>query len=142
MKALYIGLFMALFATRAAAIVRPVNVADSTISTVSGVGGSAEVTYSFAKGDKISLVASASKPMSQAMVLMPPQSVLVRAKDSRKVNQTFEMPQDGVVIIRFISDRGGVNHVHYSLVRLPASEAVQDYDTHAAQPSTTSTMAR
>lgn len=142
MKRTFVLTGLVLVSIAAQAVVRPVTVADSTITTVSGVGGSAEVAYAFAKGDKITLVAKASKPLESALVIMAPQSVLLRVKDSRKVNKSFVMPEDGTVIVRFISDRGGVNHVHYNLVRLPSSEAVQDYNTKAAQPANTGTMGR
>jgi hypothetical protein len=39
------------------------------------------------------------------------------------------MPEDGIVIIGFISDRAGTNNINYTVKRLPASDAVQDYNT-------------
>jgi len=123
-----------LLTTHAQAVVKPVSVADTTIGTVPGIGGYAEVTYMFAKGDKITLVAKSSKLMERAMATMAPQTVLLRSKDTKKVNETFEVPKDGKVTFRFVSDRAGVNNVHYSIIRLPASEEVQDFTTKVSGP--------
>ncbi len=131
---------LASIATAAAgthAATRPVNVADSTVSTVPGIGGYTEVLYKFAKGDKVTVTANASKMLERAMVVMLPQTVLIRIKDSKKINQTFEMPADGTVVFRFVSDRGGINNVRYSIIRLPATEETQNFDTQAATPSST-----
>ncbi len=131
MKQIIFSIALLAGSAAAAHATTPVKVADTTISTVSGVGGYAEVAYTFAKGDKITIVANASKQLQRAMVVMAPTNVMVRIKDTKKINQTFEMPETGVVYLRFISDRGGVNSIHYSVVRLPASNAVQVFDTKA-----------
>lgn len=142
MKKLILAAALLACTTIAGAVTRPVNVADSTISTVSGVGGYTEVAYTFAKGDKITFVANASKHLERAMVIMAPTSVLIRVKDTKKVKETFEVPADGIVYFRFVSDRGGVNNIRYSIMRLPASEAVQDLDTKAEVKGNTSSLRR
>src|SRR4051812_7002587 len=110
MKKIIFALVVLGASTGVHASVTPVTVADSTVSTVSGVGGYADVVYRLAKGDKVTLVASASKELERVMVVMMPQNVLVRIKGVKKVNQTFEVPENGNVVFRFVSDRGGVNN--------------------------------
>lgn len=129
MKNLLLAALLLAFSTGAHAVVRPVVVADSTVGTVPGIGGYTEVSYTFAKGDKVTLAATSSKLLERAMVIMMPQTVLLRIKGTKKVNETFEVPKDGTVIIRFVSDRGGINNIHYNLIRLPASEDLQDFST-------------
>ena len=39
------------------------------------------------------------------------------------------MPDDGIVVFRFISDRDGTTDIAYKVMRTPASESVQNYNT-------------
>jgi hypothetical protein len=137
MKKIIFALILLAVSIGTQAAITPVTVADSSVSTVSGVGGYADVVYKFAKGDKVTLVASASKELERVMVVILPQNVLMRVKNIKKVSQTFEVPESGNVVIRFVSDRGGVNNIKYNIVRLPASEDLQSFNTNADTINTT-----
>lgn len=137
MKKIILALGLIVTAGAARATVNTVNVADSTVRTVSGVGGYAEVVYKFAKGDKVTLTANASKELERIMIVLLPQNVLLRIKNTKKATQTFDVPENGNVVIRFVSDRGGVNDIHYKIARLPASDDLQNFDTKADPASST-----
>ena len=108
---------------------REVVVADSTTTTVPGVGGNAQIGYAFAKGDVITINAHASKQLQLLLAYLFPEKVMGRTKYTKQVKLSFTMPEDGIAIFRFISDRDGVNTIKYTITRLPASNAVQDYNT-------------
>jgi hypothetical protein len=102
---------------------------DTTISTAPGIGGTADIGFAFAKGDLVSIDAQASKKLEQLQAYIFPDKVLGRSKYTKHARLTFTMPEDGIVIFRFISDRAGTNTVRYTVTRMPASDAVQDYNT-------------
>ena len=107
----------------------PVTVDHGTSTTVAGVGGYSEIAYAFAAGDKITITGHASKMLDRMLVTLRPETVLGRVKESRNISLTFTVPQEGIVVIRFVSDRGGSNKVNYDIVREPANDALQNYET-------------
>ena len=107
----------------------PIKVDQSSVTTTGGIGGYTDVAYAFAKGDKVTIDARASKPLERMLVTQYPNEVLGRVKSQKKINFSFTMPENGIVIFHFVSDRGGSNKVDYSIQREPASEATQQYNT-------------
>ncbi len=108
---------------------KAVVVETGTTTTVPGIGGNAQIGYAFAKGDVVTIDAKASKQLERMLVFIFPEQTLGRSKFTKHPTLTFTMPQDGIVVIRFISDRDGVNTINYTVTRMPASDAVQNYDT-------------
>ena len=108
---------------------KEVVVEKSSITTAPGIGGTAQIAYAFAKGDVVKIEAKASKQLERMLVYLYPEQVLGREKFTRKINFSFKMPEEGIVIFRFISDRGGTNDINYVVKRQPASNAVQNYNT-------------
>jgi hypothetical protein len=99
------------------------------VTTAPGIGGDAQIGYAFAKGDKISITAHASKMLDRMLVLMDPATELGKARQTKSPHFAFVMPEDGIIVFRFISDRPGTNKVDYTVKRTPASEAVRNYNT-------------
>ena len=99
------------------------------VVTAPGIGGYAQIGYAFAQGDEISISAMAGKMLDRMIVMIYPQEELGRDLATKAPKYTFTMPHEGIVIIRFISDRGGSNKITYSVTRMPASDAVQNYNT-------------
>ena len=108
---------------------KEVVVETSTSTTSPGIGGSTQLGYAFAKGDVITIDAKASKQLERMLVFRFPEQVLGRIKFTKRPKLTFTMPDDGIVVFRFISDRDGTNTISYTVTRMPASDAVQDYNT-------------
>jgi hypothetical protein len=102
---------------------------DSGSTDALGIGGNAQLGWAFAKGDVVTIEAKASKQLERMLIYRFPQEVIGRVKLTRKPKLTFTMPEEGVIICRFISDRDGTNNIAYTVTRIPASAAVQDYDT-------------
>ncbi|XZF13358.1 hypothetical protein ACTHGU_16345 [Chitinophagaceae bacterium MMS25-I14] len=94
-----------------------------------GLGDYCEIAYAFAKGDKVHLEARSSKMLERATIVLYPQKELGKIKFSKKIDYDFTMPEEGVVLVRFVSDRGGKNSVDYTVTRIPGSDDVKDYDT-------------
>jgi hypothetical protein len=94
-----------------------------------GLGDYSEIAYAFAKGDKITLDAKSSKMLDRVTIVMYPQTEITRIRATKHTNKEFIVPQDGVVIIRFVADRGGTTNVNYTVTREPASDEVKDYNT-------------
>jgi hypothetical protein len=99
------------------------------LTTAPGIGGDAETGYAFTKGDVITVNAKASKQLDRMLVLMYPDVEIGRYRGTKTPNYTFTVPQDGIVIIRFISDRGHTNNIDYTVTRVPASPSVANYNT-------------
>lgn len=108
---------------------KEVTVETGTTTTSPGIGGSTQIGYAFAKGDIITIDARASKQLERMLGMVFPENVVGRVKFTKHPKLTFTMPEDGIVIFRFISDRDGTNKITYTVTRMPASDAVQDYDT-------------
>ncbi len=106
-----------------------VTVDSGMVTTVPGIGGNAQIGYAFAKGDVVTIDAKASKLLERMMVFRFPEQVLGRVKYSKKAKFSFTMPEEGIAVFRFISDRDGTNKITYMVTRVPASAAVQEYDT-------------
>jgi hypothetical protein len=106
----------------------PVVVEDSTISSL-GLGGTAQVGYAFAKGDLVTIEARAAKKLDRMIVYRYPEAVIGRTKLTKRPRLTFTMKEDAIVIFRFVSDRNGHNSVSYKITRVPASAALQQYNT-------------
>jgi hypothetical protein len=109
--------------------VTPVTVGSGKVKTAPGIGGYAQIGYAFAKGDRISITANADKKLDRMIVLLFPDVEIGRDKLTKDPSYTFTMPENGIVVFRFISDRPGTNDINYSVTRTPASNAVQNYDT-------------
>jgi hypothetical protein len=99
------------------------------VTTTTGIGGYAQTGYAFAKGDVITVTANAEKHLQRMIVILHPNKEIGRQLDGKNLNYTFTMPEEGMVIIRFISDRAGTNDINYTVMRTPASPAVANYDT-------------
>lgn len=128
MKAILLALSLLLLAVGADA--QTLVVVDSgATETVPGIGGNAEIGYAFAKGDVVTIDAKASKKLEKMVVYRYPGEVLGRVKFSKAPKLTFTMPEDGIVVFDFVSDRDGTNKIAYRVTRMPASEAVQHYST-------------
>jgi hypothetical protein len=102
---------------------------DSASTNTLGLGGSAQIGYAFAKGDVVTIEAKASKQLDRMMVYRFPQEVIGRVKLTKHPKLTFTMEQDGIVVCRFISDRDGSNNISYVVTRMPATAALQNYNT-------------
>jgi hypothetical protein len=94
-----------------------------------GVGDFTDIAYSFAKGDKIILHANSSKRLDRTVFLLYPRIELATVKSVKIVDHELIMPEDGILVIRFISDRNGTTALDYTVSRIPASDEVKDYDT-------------
>jgi hypothetical protein len=99
------------------------------LTTAPGIGGDAETGYAFTKGDVITVSAKSSKQLDRMLVLMYPDEEIGRYRATKTPSYTFTVPHDGIVIIRFVSDRGHTNQVDYTVTRMPASPAVANYNT-------------
>jgi hypothetical protein len=109
--------------------VRPATVGKGSVTTSPGIGGYADVGFAFAKGDRISLQASSEKKLQRVLVLLYPDRELTKAVATDNPAIHFTMPEEGIVVFRFISDRAGTNKVHYTVTRTPATAALSRYDT-------------
>ena len=118
-----------LFISLAAGATKEVLVESATVTTAPGIGGDAQIAYAFAKGDVVTVDATTTKILDRMVVVMQPGTQLGKHRQTKHPHVTFTMPEDGVVVIGFISDKPGTNHVNYTVRRLPASDAVQDYNT-------------
>jgi hypothetical protein len=112
-----------------AAAAKEVIVEKGTTTTAPGIGGNAEIGYAFAKGDIVAIDAAASKQLQLLLAFVFPDNTVGRAKYTKHAKLTFTMPDDGIVIFRFISDRDGTNTINYTVTRMPASDTVQNYNT-------------
>lgn len=111
---------------------RLVTVAQGSTSTAPGIGDYADIAYAFAKGDVITLDAKASKQLQRVMVTIYPDREIAHDLATKAPHLTITMPQAGIAVIRFISDRDGKNEIRYTVTRMPASDAVQRYNTKVA----------
>jgi hypothetical protein len=73
--------------------------------------------------------ATAEKMLDRMIVMIYPQEELGRDRGTKTPHYTFTMPHEGIVVIRFISDRGGTNKIDYTVTRMPASDRLQRYNT-------------
>jgi hypothetical protein len=108
---------------------REVVVEAASVTTAPGIGGDAQIAYAFAKGDVVTIDAKASKMLDRMVVVMQPGTQLGKHAHTKSPHVTFTMPEDGIVVIGFISDKPGTNDVAYTVKRLPATEASQNYNT-------------
>ncbi len=104
-------------------------VEKSSTRTTAGIGGNAQIGYAFAKGDVVTIDARSNKKLERMIVYIFPEQVLGRKTYTKHAKYTFTMPEDGIVIFRFISDRAGIATVDYSVTRMPASNETQNYST-------------
>jgi hypothetical protein len=112
-----------------AANARKILVDKGVVTTTTGIGGYAQTGYAFAKGDVITVSANAEKHLQRMIVILHPNTEIGKQLDTKNPNYTFTMPEEGMVIIRFISDRAGTNDINYTVMRTPASPAVENYNT-------------
>lgn len=108
---------------------KQVVVDQGKVTTTTGIGGYAQTGYAFAKGDVVTVTANAEKQLQRMIVIMHPDREIGKQVSTKDVNYTFTMPEEGVVIIRFISDRSGSNDINYTVTRTPATAAVENYNT-------------
>jgi hypothetical protein len=108
---------------------KEVLVGSGTTRTAPGIGGYAQIGYAFAAGDRISINASAQKMLDRMIVMIYPEQELGRVRATKDPSYSFTMPRSGIVIFRFISDRGGTNDIRYTVRRMPGSNATQRYNT-------------
>jgi len=123
-------LIMMLFISLSAYAGKEVVVESSETTTTPGIGGNAQVGFAFAKGDVISIDAHASKQLERMLAFIYPENIICRIKYKKNIHYSFTMPEDGIVIFRFISDQGGTNTIKYDITRTPATDATRNYDTH------------
>lgn len=106
-----------------------VTVARGNTNTSPGIGDYADIAYAFAKGDVITLDAKASKQLQRVMITLYPDMEIGHDMATKSPHLTVTMPRAGIAVIRFISDRDGKNEINYTVTRMPASDAVQRYNT-------------
>ena len=106
-----------------------VTVDAGTTTTAVGIGGSAQLAYAFAKGDVVTIEAKASKQLASMVVTKHPQPILGRVKLTKQPSLTFTMPEEGIAVFKFVSDRDGTNTISYTVTRTPATPELQDYNT-------------
>lgn len=99
------------------------------VTTAPGIGGYAQIGYAFAKGDVVTINGTSSKQLERMIIMVYPDVELGRDLATKAPHYTFTMPQAGIVVIRFISDRSGTNKINYTVTRMPASDRVQRYNT-------------
>src|SRR5437764_1435953 len=80
-----------------------VTVDSASTTTAPGIGGTAQIGYAFAKGDVITIEAKAAKKLDRMLVYRFPEGVVGRAKLTKRPKLTFTMPEDGIIICRFVS---------------------------------------
>lgn len=102
---------------------------DGTLTTPRGIGGYKEISYAFAKGDVVTLETHSNHLLQRIMITQYPSTVLQRVKGVKNNVTTFTMPDEGFVVIRFISDRNGVARVKYTVTRTPGAGGPADYNT-------------
>jgi hypothetical protein len=119
-----------LFAALCARAQTPVVIAQNGhLTTAPGIGGDAQTGFAFAKGDVITITGKASRQLDRMLVLLHPDVEIGNHRATKRPQFKFTMPQDGIAIFRFISDRGHTNKITYTVTRMPASAAVQNYNT-------------
>jgi hypothetical protein len=109
--------------------IRPVSVGKGSVTTSPGIGGYADIGFAFAKGDVISLNAHGEKKLQRVVALLYPDRELMKTTGTEDPKLQFTMPEDGIIVFRFISDRSGTNKVKYSVSRSPGSASLRHYDT-------------
>lgn len=107
----------------------PVTIATGSVTTAPGIGGNADLGLAFSKGDVIHIQAKAEKRLSQMLILFFPNRELGRVSETEHPHFDFTMPQNGIIVFRFISDRSGTDKVSYTVTRKPANASVKNYDT-------------
>lgn len=129
MKTLFIAALFAL-TTRLPSTAQTATLVDKgTVRTPRGIGGYKEISYAFAKGDIVTLNAQSNKLLGRVMVTLYPENVIERVKWARNTTTTFTVPEEGIVVIRFISDRSGVATINYTVTRTPGPGAPTNYNT-------------
>lgn len=105
-------------------------VVDSTVlHTWAGVGGMADKTYGFAKGDKIVIVGKSTKMLDRMVILEYPNNLVDKKTDIKKINYEFIMKSEGFITFRFYNDRPGKCNIAYVVSRTPESKSTRDYNT-------------
>jgi hypothetical protein len=106
-----------------------VTVGHGKVTTAPGIGGYAQIGYAFVKGDVVTIDATAEKQLERMIVMIYPDKEIGRDLATKTPHYTFTMPETGIIVVRFISDRSGTNDINYTVTRMPASNAVQHYNT-------------
>ena len=129
MKSLFIATLLVLTTNLSSTAQTATLVDKGSIRTPRGIGGYKEISYAFAKGDIVTLNAQSNKLLGRIMVTLYPEKVIERVKWARNTTTTFTVPEEGFVVIRFISDRSGVATVNYTVTRTPGPGAPANYNT-------------
>jgi len=119
----------AMFLSISAFATSEVVVEKGSTRTTPGIGGNTQIGYAFAKGDVVTIDARSNRQLERMIVYIFPENVMGRKTYTRHAKYSFTMPEDGVVVFRFISDRAGVNTIQYTVTRMPASNETQEYST-------------
>ena len=106
-----------------AATAQTASIADTgVLQTVRGIGGWVATQYDFSKGDSIVVHYKASKTLDHAVAILDNRE-LCKVRGGKGNDMDFVMPEDGVVNFLWISDRGGVNTINYTLTYFPAKKS-------------------
>jgi hypothetical protein len=97
--------------------------------TPRGIGGYTDIAYAFAQGDVVTLKAHSSKLLARVVATMYPETPLTRVKNTKRPEFSFTVPQEGIVIIRFVSDRNGEANINYTVTRTPGAGGPAQYNT-------------
>ena len=104
-------------------------VGQGSTHTPRGIGGYTDIAYAFAKGDVVTVKAHSNKVLAQVVATLFPEKVLTRVRGTKRPEVTFTMPEEGIVVIRFISDRNGKANIDYTVTRTPGPGGPAEYNT-------------
>ena len=107
----------------------PVVLQRGLLETTNGIGDYVELGYALAAGDRIHIRAHASKELERVLVIVYPENVIGRVLLTKSVDTSFVVPEEGIVVIRFISNRQGRNRINYTISREAGSDATRSYNT-------------
>jgi hypothetical protein len=97
--------------------------------TPRGVGGYTDIAYAFAQGDVVTLKARSSKMLARVVATLYPETPLARVRDTKRPELTLTVPQEGIVVFRFVSDRNGEAYIDYTVTRTPGPGGPAVYNT-------------
>src|SRR4051812_38559926 len=94
-------------------------VSNAHVVTADGVGGWSDVKYFFKRGDRVHVSFTADKQLNRITVTLDSNKELAKVMSTRAGSLDFVVPEDGEVIIRFISDRRGQDSIDYTVTKVP-----------------------
>jgi hypothetical protein len=119
-----------LFLLSAASVTAQTVVDQGKTHTPRGVGGYYDIAYAFAQGDVVTLKARSSKLLARVVATLYPDVPLARVRDTKRPELSFTVPQEGIVVIRFVSDRNGEANIDYTVTRTPGPNGPAEYNTN------------